>query len=229
MSLFNNDTVICVCCKERVNRKNIVWLCDNIGICDICGKTLMPIPEKSPFEGTSDIKFLLSAYYYNDTLKNLVQRYKFFGEHKLGELFAVMLYDYLKDFPLKQDFDFITAVPLHRKRFLFRGYNQAEIIAKLTAKKLDIPYVPCIYRCTKTMTQSSLKKHERLHNTRNSFIADKTSVTGKHILLFDDIFTTGSTASSCARELKDKGALSVAGISFARASFYSSQISTQKI
>lgn len=192
---------------------------DGIGICNICGKKLLPVPRLSPFEGTPNVKFVLSAYYYNDMSKKLIYRYKFAREIKFAELFADMIYNYVKDFPLKDDFDCITAVPLSLPRFKTRGFNQAEIIAKLLSDMLEIPYISCVFRSGNTVAQSLLKRRDRLHNTRNAFIADKKNITGKRILLFDDIFTTGSTIDSCANELINKDAVSVAGISFARADY----------
>ena len=159
---------------------------------------------------------MISSYYYKNVLKDLIYRYKFRGETKLGDLFYKMLYEYIKDIDILHDFDFITAVPLSSQRFNNRGYNQSEIIARGISTLINVPYVDCIYRSEDTSAQSSLDKRGRVHNISDVFIADKRKTKDKNIILIDDIITTGATMNSCSGELIDKGAKSVIGISLAK-------------
>ena len=215
--LSSPGKTICIVCNERIFNKEMEVIYEGLGICKICNNELMPIPKNSPFEGTPSIDFILSAYYYNDVLKNLMHRYKFAYEQRFGKLFGHLLHENIKEVPVLYEYDFITAVPLHRKRILQRSFNQSELLARQLSEKCQIPYLPCVYRCKRTRAQSSLKsRSSRLSNTANAFFADNTRVAGKNILLVDDIFTTGSTMESCAAELKDKGASSVIGITFAK-------------
>ena len=215
ISIFNDQTIICVCCKERFNPSRIAKYSKNIGICHECFNKIEPIPLFNPLEGTKSVNYYVSGYYYNETLKTLIHRYKFNGEYGFADLFSSMLFDRIKDIKELHDFDFITSVPISRQRFLNRGYNQAELIAKQISELLDIPYVPCIYKHKHTIAQSLLKKSKRINNIRGAFIADSQRVNNKRILLLDDIITTGSTMNECANELLKNNAQFVAGISLA--------------
>lgn len=215
MSIFSDNSIICISCRERMSENNMAELYDDIGICRNCFKKLDPVPKDSPFSGRGDVSCIFPCFYYNDTLKKLIYRYKFNGEWKIGKLFSEMIFNSLKDIKYLHEFDFITPIPLSRKRFFERGYNQSEIIAKDISEKLNIPFVICVYRRKNTAAQSLLKRNDRIHNITNAFIADKDKVFEKNIIIFDDIFTTGATINSCAKELKEKGADNVIGISLA--------------
>ena len=215
MSIFNDGSIICVCCKERFNPRHIEKSFNNLGICSECFKKIEPVPMFNPIEGIGNVNYFISGFYYNDTMKSLIHRYKFGGEYALADLFSSMLYERIKDIKELHEFDFITSVPISRKRFLTRGFNQAELIARKVSEMLDIPYVICIHKCRHTIAQSVLKKRKRVDNIKNAFIADSERVSRKRILLVDDIITTGSTMNECAKELFSKKADYVAGISFA--------------
>ncbi len=215
MSVFNDGTIICVCCKERMHPNKIVKFSKNIGICAECFEKIETVPLFNPFEGTQSVKYVISGYYYNDILKTLIHRYKFGGEYLFSELFSTMLYERICDIQELYNFDYITSVPISRQRFSSRGFNQSELIAKNVAERLNIPYEICIHKHKHTIAQSLLKKSKRIKNIRGAFIADAQRVKNKRILLVDDIFTTGSTMNECANELLSKDANFVAGISFA--------------
>lgn len=215
VSILNDGSIICVCCKERFNPQYIKKSFNNLGICSECIKKIEPVPLFNPIEGIGNVNYFISGYYYNDTMKTLIHRYKFGSEYALSGLFSSMLYDRIKDISELHEFDFITSVPISRKRFLKRGFNQAELIARKISEMLDIPYVICIHKSRHTIAQSMLKKKMRADNIRDAFIADAERVNKKRILLVDDIITTGSTMNECARELFCKNAEFIAGISLA--------------
>lgn len=215
MNFFDDGTIICVCCRERFNPCHIIISAKNIGICSECIKKFEAIPLFNPLEGNGKVSYYISGYYYNDTLKQLIHRYKFNSEYALSDLFSKMLYDRIKDISELHEFDFITSVPISRKRLLKRGFNQAELIAKKVSEMLEIPYVNCIHKCRHTVAQSTLKKSKRADNIRGAFLADYERVSDKRILLIDDIVTTGSTMNECAVELFSKNAQFVAGVSLA--------------
>lgn len=102
--------------------------------------------------------------------------------------------------------DLMIPVPLHRKKKLKRGYNQAEIIAKSLGKKLNIPVKCKLKRIKNTAPLKALKREERKNSLTDAFLADDSWVRGKRIILIDDIYTTGSTIDACSQELKEKGA-----------------------
>lgn len=215
MKLFCDDSIICLCCNTRRKPVDISISSDEIGICKRCYNKLSFVSSCSPFEGTSDIDFLITPLYYNNTIRKLILRYKFHSNTKLCEIFSKLVCQYLLECEILNQFDFITSVPLSRKRFLKRGYNQSELLARKMSEDLEVPYLQCIYRCKDTKAQSKLKYFQRIENIKNAFIADDEKVKDKSILLLDDIHTTGSTLNSCAMELKNKGAKRVVGITLA--------------
>lgn len=102
--------------------------------------------------------------------------------------------------------DLIMPVPLHKKKLIKRGFNQAEMIAKSLSQKLGIPVSGSLERVKNTVPLKTLKGSERRNCLAEAFRADEPAVRGKRIILVDDIYTTGSTIDECSRELKAKGA-----------------------
>ena len=101
-------------------------------------------------------------------------------------------------------FDYITFVPLHKKRMRKRGFNQSEKIAKELGKMIDIPILDCIYRKSNTNRLYNLNRKERKIELKNAFLVKENInyANGKNILLIDDIFTTGSTVNEISKLLK---------------------------
>ena len=119
---------------------------------------------------------------------------------------------YLKD-------GILVPVPLHGKRLRKRRFNQAEEIAKHLSRDQDIPWANILIRNRHTDTQTRFGRKKRLENLRGAFqvkgkLAAK--LTGKHIILLDDVLTTGSTAHECAQTLLINGARKVAVLTLLR-------------
>ncbi len=117
----------------------------------------------------------------------------------------------------------LIPVPLHWQRKNWRGFNQAELLGKMIANKLGISYIPnLLLRIKNTKTQTLLKKEERLLNIKGAFSINKKFSTNSllscnpNILLFDDVWTTGSTMKESAKVLKKQGFLKVWGLTLAR-------------
>lgn len=112
-------------------------------------------------------------------------------------------------------FDVITPIPLHWMRHAWRGFNQAEEMAHEIAHASKKPIIHALTRTQKTRFQSELNKAERLSNVHNVFsIQESTtdSITGKHVLLVDDLMTTGATLASAGRALLAKKPSSITAI-----------------
>ena len=105
----------------------------------------------------------------------------------------------------------VIPVPLHRLRYLERGYNQAESLARGMAAALEMPHLPeALVREHPTRSQTALSREERWRNVADAFsVADPTSVAGRGVLLVDDILTTGATLTAAARALQEGGASSI--------------------
>jgi ComF family protein len=107
----------------------------------------------------------------------------------------------------KAPYDLAVFVPMHKKSFSTRGYNQSRIAAEAIARKLKIPVCgKCLIKVKKNRKQAGLGKVERRHNVKGVYKSTGLHVNGKSILLIDDIMTTGSTLNECEKELRYAGA-----------------------
>ncbi|MCP4716235.1 MAG: ComF family protein [Deltaproteobacteria bacterium] len=111
----------------------------------------------------------------------------------------------------------LMPVPLHRHRLRERGYNQSLLLARHLAQHRDMAVMPeglCRHR--RTIPQTSLSGRERRRNLRNAFSLGGVACEGLHVLLIDDVFTSGATVNECARVLKRHGAACVDVLTLAR-------------
>jgi ComF family protein len=115
--------------------------------------------------------------------------------------------------------ELIVPVPLHTRRLRQRGFNQAGLLARALGRRLEMPVrFDLLTRRSWTRPQTRLSRAERLENVKGAFLAPKPEeIEGKIVLLIDDVFTTGTTISECAGELKDAGALEVHALTVSRA------------
>lgn len=113
--------------------------------------------------------------------------------------------------------DAVMGIPLHQTRLCERGYNQAHEIARHLARRLRLPLISnACEREQATTAQSHLHGDERRRNVRYAFIAAR-PLAYRHIVLVDDVITSGSTMDACARALKAQGVLRVTAVALARA------------
>ncbi len=112
----------------------------------------------------------------------------------------------------------LTAVPLHKKRLLERGFNQAELLSLNISGQFEIPYqAGLIYRKRYTAPQAQLTKNERSANISSAFSFNNNfNVSGKNVIIIDDVATTLSTLNECAKVLKQAGCRQVWGLVIAR-------------
>lgn len=113
----------------------------------------------------------------------------------------------------------ITAVPMWREKERERGFNQADIVAEMVAENNKVPYLVTLERTRETKPMFGLKKKERRENVEGAFkitYQQTNKLTGKRVILVDDVWTTGSTMRECAKVLKQGGVESVWGLTLAR-------------
>ena len=151
-------------------------------------------------------------------VRDLVHRFKYDREFYLRHPLAGWAAEALEDERIKaQPFDFLVPVPLHSARRRDREFNQAEAIAQLLARRTRVPLYDALKRIRYTTTQTRLDRHERMENLRGAFrVRHPARVQNRHLLLVDDVFTTGSTVDECARVLRQAGAASVRALTVAR-------------
>lgn len=120
---------------------------------------------------------------------------------------------------LPKDYDLLVPVPLHPKRLRERGYNQSELLAKALSKQTGIPWQDSLERVRNTPHQTGLSREQRLKNLDSAFAVKRGKrggeVTGKRVILIDDVFTTGTTLQQCAKVLYQHGAAEILGATLA--------------
>ena len=146
-----------------------------------------------------------------ETVRNAIHLFKYDGDktigYGLGEMMAKYLAEYQKK--LAERADMMVSVPLHPKKEAFRGFNQTHILCERISERTGLPFEKDVLeRKRETIAQSELNPEERKVNLKDAFAA-KQDITGKCVLLVDDIFTTGTTCNECAKELYRAGAKEV--------------------
>jgi ComF family protein len=135
---------------------------------------------------------------------------KFKSNPRLAQTMGNLICEELMQYQPLPEFDFIIPVPMHPKKKRQRGYNQAELVAKEAAGILNKEvHTDILLKTQNTRPQIQLKREERLRNLESAFTINNNTVTKKnlnrHILLVDDVLTTGTTINTCAKILKDNG------------------------
>ncbi|WP_225872759.1 ComF family protein [Pedobacter frigoris] len=154
-----------------------------------------------------------------NSVQNLIHHLKYKGKKGLGVKLGTILAGQLISNPHYQGIDLIIPIPLHKKKEQERGYNQSMCIADGLSAALNIPVAKgCLIRKVATSSQTRKSRYKRYENMKEVFgISDPAILAGKHVLLVDDVITTGATIEACAMELYRHGIgkLSIATIAFA--------------
>jgi len=160
--------------------------------------------QKIDHRKTSAITQGKSLYLYKGAIKKSLYRLKYANKREYAAFFAKQAVETYGDW--FQRIEVIVPVPMYSKKQKVRGYNQAEIFARELSKYTGIPVDKhCVYRVKNTIPQKGLSDIERKNNLENAFQRGKSIVQYSHILIVDDIYTTGYTAEAVGRELRKKG------------------------
>lgn len=179
------------------------WLDEPAILCDVCRALIQPVVSTRLAVTASLSMSVIAVSPYQDPLKSLIlaksssQR---LASYQLGELLWKMTAIN------SLNFDYIIPIPLHWTRYASRGYNQAEVMASVIACKSGKLLVHGLKRNRRTLFQSKLTHEERAENLSNAFDLaikheDYSLYRGKHLLLVDDLMTTGSTLKNAAKKL----------------------------
>ena len=150
---------------------------------------------------------LAAPFVYSGVIKSRLCSFKFYGEKSESRFFAShMSVKFSEAYPLVKP-DIITYVPMTDRAQKKRGYNQSRLLAMELSKRLLVPCDALLVKQKETSRQHDLSAEERTGNLIGAFgLADGAETAGKTIVLCDDIKTTGSTLSECAKVLKQAGA-----------------------
>ena len=198
---------LCKICKNRLMYREKF----------ICTSCFFNLPEinywsqndnsaEKRFFGKFDIVHAYSLFRYvkDSDFHQLFVELKYRGCKELGNYLGEYFAGKMKDADLCNDIDFLVPVPLHPKRYKKRGYNQCERIGEGMASVLKKELISNnLYRKKATVTQTRKGVYERWENVSDIFdLKNPKEFAGKHILLIDDVLTTGSTITACAEALK---------------------------
>lgn len=191
-------------------------------LCKDCRGTLeiLESHQKIRTENLKDLYWALP--YQNPLVKKIIQKFKhqpFIKELAKTLASLIIAHFQLIEKPLTDFSSFILIpLPLEKKRLKWRGFNQAEEIAKELSQFLKIPLLEdCLIKIKETSPQIEPSKKERKGNIKGAFlIKNKERIRGKKILLIDDVYTTGAPMEECARLLKEAGAKEIIGVVVAR-------------
>ena len=158
---------------------------------------------------------LWGGFHYDGRIQQWITQYKYGKKMHMAPLLGRLLSLSLDRYALPAEVDGVVPIPLHRKRLWERGFNQALLLGHHTFTKSSLLQPYWLQRVRLTIPQTRLSFKMRLQNMENAFQADP-QVEGKHLLLLDDVMTTGATLNAATRALKERGALFVGVIVLAR-------------
>jgi ComF family protein len=185
-NLYAGEEFLCVACTKDLPL--VPW---NKGDC---------FPVSNQLKGKANFIYTYSLYYYFKAGKTgkLIKEIKYRSNKELGISLGRRFGERLKENPTIKEIDFIVPVPLHPRRMLKRGYNQAELIAVGMSEILSIPVKNNTFKRVKYSSSQTKKGREgRANSSQGIFeMVDSPLLEGKHLLIIDDVITTGATMES---------------------------------
>ena len=191
--LLKDENTVCLKCRYILPRTGYEHHSDN--------------PVAQSFYGRVRLHAVTSCYFFakSGKVQHLIHQLKYKGNKEAGIFLGQQIGESIKNEPLFQGIDYIIPVPLHPKREKQRGYNQSLMIALGIHETTGITVADkYLVRTVYTATQTHKTAEERFKNVQNIFevrFADE--LKGKHVLLVDDVLTTGATLEACAQTLEN--------------------------
>jgi len=189
-------------------------------LCPTCGRSQASgIVCPDCRQRQTEIDGIRSPFRFDEVIREAIHQLKYRNLKVLSPCLAELLADYFRSNPLPGEA--LVCVPLHPRRLRERGYNQSSLLARELGKRIDLPVIEdCLIRVKQAQPQvRAVDVGERRRNVADAFVCPDEKVSGKQIILIDDVCTSGATLESCAAALKSKGAASVWGLTLARESY----------
>ena len=207
-SLAKNEKIVCVACRYHLPKTNYHLFQDN--------------KVSEIFWGRVYIEHATSLYFFrkNSIVQHLLHQLKYKGKPEIGVFLGKQLGYEILNSPYFKNIDAIVPLPLHPRKQIKRGYNQSECIADGIAQVTGIAVnTKIVYKNVETKSQTKKTRIERLDNVASAFeITNLLAMQNKHILLVDDVLTTGATLEACALTLKQITGLKISIATVALAS-----------
>ncbi|MEM7383060.1 MAG: ComF family protein [Bacteroidota bacterium] len=189
--LVTSEQWLCTACAAELPQTDYHLALDN--------------PAAQKFYGRVPTTYVVAwgRYRKGNAVQKLVHQLKYKNKPAIGEALGKRYGLILSKMQWSRSFDWIVPVPLHARKLRQRGYNQSDYFARGLSASLAIPWhSQCLKRSKETDTQIQKGRIARLHNLAHAFdVTDSSIVQGKHILLVDDVITTGATLEACALSL----------------------------
>lgn len=189
--LLQKEKVLCTHCRHDLPFTNFLSYTNN-KVCNL-------------FYGKITIEKAYSLFFFRKEgiTKNLIHNLKYKGNEEVGVFFGNWLGELLAANKEFSTVDYIVPVPIHIKRKKTRGYNQVTKFGNCLSKHLNIPFIETILkRQSSAKTQTLKSRFERFNDLETKFLLTDTAIFNKkHVLLIDDVITTGATLEACSLEL----------------------------
>lgn len=211
------DIYLCRSCLKKIelNHKSYCALCkagtDNFKTCPSCR-------QKTALQAV-----FVVANYNNEILQAVLHSLKYNYVQELSRPLTALIKEFfeqnklLEFYGLNSSNALLLPVPLHKKRYLSRGFNQSVLLAEGLSRLFDIPRADLLKRQVNTVSQVTLKRQERQENMKDAFVYTGGNIAkDKKIIIIDDVVTTGSTLSECAQALSSQGFVDIYGLVMAQ-------------
>lgn len=190
-SMYRNEETICTSCRFHLPRTDFHKQPDN--------------PLSKTFWGRVNVENVSAFFYFSkgSKVQHLMHEFKYRGRYEIGVYLGKLYGSELKKEESYKDIEMIIPVPLHSKKLRKRGYNQSEKFASGLAHSMGVPLeTRLLIRTYASETQTRKTRFSRWENVKEIFLlTDPEKIAGKHLLLVDDVITTGATMEACANHL----------------------------
>ncbi|MGN0436853.1 MAG: ComF family protein [Wujia sp.] len=193
---------ICKICRGEISYVESPW-------CLKCGKEICDVEKEYCEDCENNIRSYIAGFpaiNYAGAIRNSIAQFKYHGKKYYGAYYAEEILKCHGDRLRELEPDAFIPVPIHRKRYNKRGYNQAEVLARELGAALQIPVDSgVLLRGVNTSPQKNLDDRERENNLKSAFQYSGKIVKYNRVVLVDDIYTTGATIEACTTTLHDIG------------------------